>query len=146
MQRTLSSPSPRATHRKNCRPSTGSLLLYKLCVRMLLHVSSYCYICVLILLYMCPHTPKTAGRQRVACCYMCPHSAVYVPSTGSILLYMCPHAAICVPYCYIRVLILLYVSSYIYIRVVQAEEQKNIWLCGAWCGSELGPAIYMSSY
>jgi hypothetical protein len=51
---------------------------------------SYCYMCVLKLLYVCPDTimcPHTT---------MCPHTAMYVSSY-----YMCPHTTI-------RVLILLY--------------------------------------
>ncbi len=71
-------------------------------------MSAYCYICVLILLYMSPHT---------AICYllyMCPHTAIYVSSYyymlfatigGSDLgsgvwsrapatLYMCPHTTV----------------------------------------------------
>ena len=76
------------------------------------YVSSYCYICVLILLYMCPHTATYVlkGVDRQACCarklcvrillllYMCLHTAVYVSSYSYtcvlILLYMCPHTAI----------------------------------------------------
>ncbi len=51
-------------------------------------------ICVLVLLYMCPHTAIYVS----ACCYIC----------VLILLYMCPHAAIYVSsYCYVCVLILL---------------------------------------
>jgi hypothetical protein len=55
-------------------------------VLILLYVSSYCYVCVLILLCMCPHT---------ALCVL-------------ILPYMCPHTTMCV-------LILLCVSSDHYI-------------------------------
>jgi hypothetical protein len=54
-----------------------------------IHVSSSYYICVLILLQMCPHT---------TICVL-------------ILLHMCPHGTVCV-------LILLYVSSYYYICVL----------------------------
>jgi hypothetical protein len=42
-------------------------------------VSSCCYICVLILLYMCPHTATYVS----SCCYMC----------VLMLLYMCSHTA-----------------------------------------------------
>ena len=59
------------------------------------------YICVLILLYMCP----TTGYVSSHCCicvlillYMCPHTAMYVSSycyvCVLILLYMCPHTAV----------------------------------------------------
>jgi hypothetical protein len=37
--------------------STGAGLRILLCVLILLYVSSYYYVCVLMLLYMCPHTP-----------------------------------------------------------------------------------------
>ena len=52
-----------------------------ICVLILLHTSSYCYRCyirVLILPYMCPHTPIYV----FSCCYVC----------VLMLLYMCPHA------------------------------------------------------
>jgi hypothetical protein len=57
--------------------------------------SSYC-LCVLVLLYMCPHATICVS----SCFYIC----------VLILLYVCPHTAICVSsYCYICVLILLYI-------------------------------------
>jgi hypothetical protein len=43
-----------------------------MCPHTTIYVSSYYYICVLILLYMCPH--------------MCPHTTIYVSS----YYYMCP--------------------------------------------------------
>ena len=46
-----------------------------ICVLILLYVSSYCYICVFILLYMCLHTAKYVS----AYCHIC----------VLILLYMC---------------------------------------------------------
>ena len=55
------------------------------------YVSSYCFLCVLIILYMRPHTAMYACSY----CCMCPHTAIYVSS-----------------YSYICVLILLYVPSY----------------------------------
>jgi hypothetical protein len=82
-----------------------------------MYVSSYCYICVLIQLYMCPHT-----------LYMCPHTTIYVSSYCYICVliqvYMCPHTAMYLSSCphatiyvssssYICTL-LLYVSSYSY--------------------------------
>ena len=69
-----------------------------ICVLILLHVSSYCYVCVLILLYMCPHTAVGAA-QVVRQVYIC----------VLILLHMCPRTAIYVSsYCYVCVLILLH--------------------------------------
>ncbi len=101
---------------------------YTQCLRLPIrpYVSSFAYICVLILLYICPHTAicyrhaAYTQRLRSYICvliriYMCPHTAIYVSSlqargvhaTAS-LLYMCPHSPICVSsYCYISALILL---------------------------------------
>jgi hypothetical protein len=93
------------------------------------------YICVLILLYMCPHTAdapvvhcgKTCNCYYICVLillYMCPHTTIYVSSycyiCVLILLYMCPHTADapvahCVKTCncyYICVLILLYMCPY----------------------------------
>jgi hypothetical protein len=39
-------------------------------------LSSYCYICVLILLYMCPHTAIYVSSYY----FLCPHSTTYVSS------------------------------------------------------------------
>jgi hypothetical protein len=69
--------------------------------------TEWCYICVVILLYMCPHTAVSSY------CYMCPHTTIYVSSycyiCVVILLCMCPHTATYVsPCCYICVLILIY--------------------------------------
>ncbi len=83
-------------------------------------MSSYYYICVLILLYMCPHT--TVYVCVLILLYMCPHTAIYVSSYSYIcvliLLYMCPHTNIytcphnmCPP-------TTIYVSSYYYIYVL----------------------------
>jgi hypothetical protein len=69
------------------------ILLYR-CPHTTIHVSSYCYVCVRILLYMCPHT---AMCVRILL-YMCPHTAIcvsaYYYTCVLILLYMCPHTAI----------------------------------------------------
>jgi hypothetical protein len=50
------------------------------------YVSSYYHMCVLLLLYVCPHTT------------MCPHTTIYVFAyyyiCVLILLYMCPHTTI----------------------------------------------------
>jgi hypothetical protein len=119
-------------------PHTVPQASLRKCVLILLFVSSYCAegiapsyycICVLILLYMCPHTTVYVSSYYYMCphttiCFlillcMCPHTTVYVSSyyyvCVLILLYMCPHTTICV-------LILLYmcphttiyVSSYYY--------------------------------
>jgi len=72
---------------------------YYICVLILIYVCpytaivfSYCYICVLILLYMCPHTAIDVSSYY-ACVLIC------VLMLQHILLYMYPHTAI-------------YVSSY----------------------------------
>ncbi len=52
----------------------------------LLYVSSYCCRCVLILLYMCPHTAIHVSSY----CYMCPYCYTCI----LILLCMCPHTAV----------------------------------------------------
>jgi hypothetical protein len=75
------------------------------------HVSSYSYICVLILLHMCPHTPTYVSSYSYICVlvllHMCPHTPTYVSSYSYIcvliLLHMCPHTA---THCYTCVLIL----------------------------------------
>ncbi len=96
-----------------------------------IYVSSYCCICVLILLYMCPHTTIYASSYYHICflilLYLCPHTTIYVSSyyyiCVLILVYMCSHTTMYVSsYCYVCVLILLcmcphttmYVSSYYY--------------------------------
>jgi hypothetical protein len=73
------------------------------------HAQAYCYICVLMLLYMCPHGMWT--RHAQAYCYICVLMLLYI------LLYMCPHAtiytAIYVSSCYyICVLMLLYMRPH----------------------------------
>jgi hypothetical protein len=92
-------------------------------------VSSYYYICVLILLYTCPHTyyytkcilgtPLSYVRILL---YMCPHTTIYVSLYYYI--YVSSHTCRSVAVCgasathsssyYICVLTLLYVSSYYY--------------------------------
>jgi hypothetical protein len=98
-----------------------------------------CYICVRILLYMCPHATKKlcaaklnrihlllyASSHSYTCVfillYMCPHTAIYVSSYCYIppcicvltLLHMCLHTTVHVSsYCYICVLILLYMCPH----------------------------------
>ncbi len=87
---------------------------------------AYYYMCVLIILYMCPHTATFVS----SCYYICvlillcmfPRSTTYVSSyyyvCVLVLLYMCPHTTMYVSsFYYICVLILLYVSSYYFICV-----------------------------
>jgi hypothetical protein len=52
-------------------------------------VSSYYCICVLILLFMCPHTYHTSMCVLILL-YMCPHTTICVSS----YYYMCPHTTI----------------------------------------------------
>ncbi len=74
----------------------------------------YYYICVLILLYMCPHTSICAPVDYFV------SSNYYI--RVRILLYMGPHTAIYVSsHCYICVLILVYVS--------EAFRYCYIWMC-----------------
>ena len=73
--------------------STRTTMCVLILPRTAIYVSSYYYICVLILLYMCPHTTICV----LILPYMCPHTTIYVSS-----------------YYYICVLILLHVSSYYY--------------------------------
>ena len=88
-----------------------------------IYASSYCYICVLILLYMRPHTTISLSSYYYICVrillYMCQHTTIYVLILLQVssyyyicvlmLLYMRPHTTIYVPaYYYICVLLLLY--------------------------------------
>ena len=64
----------------------------------------------LVLLYMCPHTAMYVSSYDFLCVLilvMCPHTTIQMSSQSDelVLLYICPHTAICV-------LILLCVSSY----------------------------------
>jgi hypothetical protein len=112
---TLSSPAPpRASHQRSYplpllyHHSHICLLLY-VCTHTTIYVSSYSYICVLILLYMCPHSIciyvssySTTYVSSFDICvlvlhvssyyYMCPHTTTYVPSYYKI----CPHTNMCV--------------------------------------------------
>jgi len=62
------------------------------------------YICVLILLYMCPHTTAYVSSYCYKCVlillYMCPHTTIYVSSyyyiCVLILLRILLHATVCV--------------------------------------------------
>ena len=87
-----------------------------------IHVSSYRYMCVRILLYMCAQLAEERRRRAVlksttnyirVCIllYLCPHTTVCVPSY--ILLYVRPHTITSVPsYYHMCAFILLCVSSY----------------------------------
>ncbi len=65
------------THSYICVP----ILLY-LCPHTAIPVSSYHYICVLILLYMCPHTTLYVSPYYYTCVlillHMCPHTTIHV--------------------------------------------------------------------
>jgi hypothetical protein len=75
-----------------------------MCPHTAIYVSSYCYVCVLILLCR-----KCVALLLGTGLYMCPLTAV----CDLILLYMCPHTAIYVSsYCYIRVLVLPYMCRH----------------------------------
>ena len=87
-----------------------------------IHVSSYRYMCVLILLYRCAQLAEERRRRAVvksptnylSVCILlclCPHTNTRVSSY--ILLYVCPHTIMSVPsYYHMSVLIHLCVSSY----------------------------------
>jgi hypothetical protein len=92
------------------------------------NVSSYCYICVLILLYMCPHTTIYVSSYYFICVLILP--------------YVCPHTAYVSSYCYIYVLILLYVcphTAYVSSYCYKSREQEFLTCCHK-------SAIYVSSY
>ncbi len=74
------------------------------CPHTAIYVSSYCYICVLILLYMCPHTSvyvssyySYGGWAPFCWCLLrCSHTTILI------LVYMCPHTTIYVSSCYCK--------------------------------------------
>ncbi len=84
----------------------------------------YCYICVLILLCVCPHTVATAAREPAdrepgegSCiCVIYYYTAIYVSSTTiyvSSYYNMSPHTTIYVSSCYyVCVLMLLYMRPH----------------------------------
>jgi len=79
--------------RASCKLNNLYRYVYYMCVLILL--------CVLIRLYVCPHTATCVLILQ----YMCPHTFLCV----LILLSMCLHTTICVSlHCYMCVLILLY--------------------------------------
>ena len=76
-----------------------------------MYVSSYRYVCVLILLYMCPHPAIYLSSY----CYI----SVLIP------LYMCPHTAMAMhvsSYCYVCVLILEIARR---LRCIMVEDEKE---------------------
>ena len=67
----------------------------------ILHVSSYYYICVLVIQDMCPHTPtQHVQAPHLRLRHVCPRNAICVPSCYYVcvlvLLYMCPRTTTCV--------------------------------------------------
>jgi hypothetical protein len=116
--------------------------VWQLVISVILCVSSYCCVCVLILLCMCPHTAVYVSSYCCVCVlillYMCPHTAVYVSSYYCvcvlILLCMCPHPAayvsssccICVPSnCYVCALKLLYMCPHTPLCVCSGDLSKH---------------------
>jgi hypothetical protein len=76
---------------------------FTICVLILQYVSSYHYVCVLILLNMCPHTTVylSSIQYYYACVLillcMCPRAAMYLSTyyySVVIPLYICPHTTI----------------------------------------------------
>jgi hypothetical protein len=59
--------------------SVGQVLLY-MCPHTTIYVSSYYYICVLILRYMCAEMEQPLMHQQcvLILLYMCPHTAIYI--------------------------------------------------------------------
>jgi hypothetical protein len=94
-------------------------------------------ICVLILLYMCPHTPRatiylssyssigvliqaSAAPSRISVLILlcvCPHAAICVLML-LMLLYMCPHKGVCRFFQYMCPHAAIYVSSCCYVCVL----------------------------
>jgi hypothetical protein len=92
--------------------------------RTAIYLSSYCYISVLILLYICPHTTIYLFSYYYYCTSVrIPPPALTPLPQVLILLYICPHTT---SYCYISVLVLLcicshaaiYLSAYYYSSVL----------------------------
>jgi hypothetical protein len=113
-------------------PTSSSLWIRPLSVLILLymcpHTAIYCYICVLILLFMCPHTTIYVSSYCYvfvlillyvsSYCYMCPHST------------MCPHTTVLTPLC---VLILQCVSSYYYVLILQHMCPHSTMYVSSYC-------------
>jgi hypothetical protein len=79
-------------------------------------VRIYYYICVLILLYMCPHTAIYVSSYR----YICPHAALNVSS----FCYMCSFCYYTCPHTTTDVFILLYVSP-AYTSVYAGDDRPS---------------------
>ncbi len=66
------------------------LILLYMCPHTAMYVSSYYYVCVVILLYMsllvyfCPHTNLCVSSYY----YICPHTTIYVSSYYSVCVHM----------------------------------------------------------
>ncbi len=108
----------RAFRRAFPAPSTTGATV---CVLMLLYMCPHATICVLMLLYMCSHATFARFQTRFSsskyyrCYCMCPHATICVSSCC----YMCLHTTICVSWCYyICPHTALYVSSCCYIYVL----------------------------
>ena len=83
-----------------------------------IYVFSYYYLCVRILLYLCPHANMYVFSyySRVAddACLR-PHTTICVLILHVFAYYMCVFILLCVSsYYYVRLLILLHVSAYYY--------------------------------
>jgi len=99
------------------RVGGSALILLYMCPHTTVHVSSYYYICVLILQNECPHTAThwsplayytICALIMLKCVHILQHAESYWQREGGtalIPLYTCPHTNICV-------VILLHVSSY----------------------------------
>ncbi len=115
-----------------------------------IYVSPYCYICVLILLYVCPHTAIYVSSYCCICVlillYMCPHSATYCCSgcrwfCGSVWERQCAQRAprrgcMQVSYYYFvcQLLVkpnLLLIQYLIYCRRCRRRRRRAIRACGA---------------
>ena len=106
------------------------LLQTSICV-LILYVSSYYYMCVLILLYMCPNTTI----------YVSSYYYIRVP----ILINMCPHTTIYVSSCYYisSVLILLYKQVHVSLDAYDTAASVCVLILLYMCPNT---AIYLSSY
>ena len=79
-------------------------------------VSSYCCICVLILLYMCPHAtinlPSDYCMSVLKLLYMCPQTTTY---SATLWRQRCPNASLsaCVSYVLKSAYVCMYVCMYV---------------------------------
>jgi hypothetical protein len=98
-----------------------------------LYVSSYPYMCVIIPLYMCPHTSHTACVLIPL--YICPRTSIYVSSYLYICFLISPYSYL-MPLC---VFIHLYVSSYLYMCPHTSIYVSYLYMCPH-------TSIYVPSY